>query len=78
MKKILTLFFSIGLLLGNLAISDSFAQTRRSDGRRSDVRRDDGRRSDDAFLNEEPATNSKLNIIVGSKRIWTNTPISSP
>lgn len=55
MKKILTLIFAIGLLLGNLAISDSFAQSRRGDGRSIDGRRDD------AYQNDDPAANSKLN-----------------
>ncbi|SEI82618.1 hypothetical protein SAMN05216327_104117 [Dyadobacter sp. SG02] len=58
MKRILTLIFALGLLLGGLATSDSFAQSRRTD-RRSDVRNDD-RRSDD-FQNDDAVTNSKLN-----------------
>ena len=51
MKRILTLLFALGLLLGGLATSDSFAQSRRSDGRRSD----------EAYQNDDPAANSKLN-----------------
>ncbi len=46
MKKILMLFFALGLLLGGLASSDSFGQSRRRD---------------DAFQSDDPATNSKLN-----------------
>jgi Spy/CpxP family protein refolding chaperone len=61
MKRFLTLFFAFGLLLGSLATTSSFAQSRRrDDGRRSDARRSDGRR-DDALQSDEPATNSKLN-----------------
>jgi len=45
MKKILMLFFSLGLLLGGLATSDSFGQSRRRD---------------EVYQNDDPA-NSKLN-----------------
>ena len=51
MKRILTLLFALGLLLGGLATSNSFAQSRRSDGRYGD----------DAYQNDDPAANSKLN-----------------
>jgi Spy/CpxP family protein refolding chaperone len=51
MKRILTLLFTLGLLLGGLATSNSFAQSRRGDGHRGD----------DAYQNEDPAANSKLN-----------------
>jgi hypothetical protein len=61
MKRILTLIFAIGLLLGGLATYDSFDQSRRNDGRRGDGRRGDGHRGDDAYQNDDPATNSKLN-----------------
>ena len=65
MKGILTLIFALGLLLGSLVTSNSFAQSsrggnRRGDDRRSDDRRTDVRRSDD-FENDEAVTNSKLN-----------------
>lgn len=46
MKKALTLLFALGLLLGSLAASSSFAQSRRGD---------------DTFQNDDPAANSKLN-----------------
>jgi hypothetical protein len=61
MKRILTLIFALGLLLGGLSTSDSFGQSRRTDSRRSDVREDDRRRDDDGFENDGPAANSKLN-----------------
>lgn len=75
MKKILTLIFALGLLLGSFATSSSFAQSRdrrgndrRVDDRRSNDRRSNDRRSDDAdarihggFQNDDPAVNSKLN-----------------
>ncbi|MGG7662335.1 hypothetical protein [Dyadobacter sp. BHUBP1] len=56
MKRILTLIFALGLLLGGFANSTSFAQSRRSDDRRSDVRHDD-----ESFQSDEPTTHSKLN-----------------
>jgi Spy/CpxP family protein refolding chaperone len=46
MKRFLTLFFAFGLLLGSLATTSSFAQSRRRD---------------DTLQSDEPATNSKLN-----------------
>lgn len=55
MKRILTLLFALGLLLGSFANSTSFAQSRRNDDRRSD-----DRSNDDGFRNDD-ATNSKLN-----------------
>lgn len=51
MKRILTLIFALGLLLGSLATSSSFAQSTRGDGRRGD----------DTYQNDDPAANSKLN-----------------
>ena len=51
MKRILTLLFALGLLLGGLSTSNSFGQSRRSDDRRDD----------DRFESDESATNSKLN-----------------
>ncbi|WP_426292673.1 hypothetical protein ACN9ML_24140 [Dyadobacter endophyticus] len=65
MKRILTLIFALGLLLGSLANSTSFAQSRRSDvrgdDRRGSDRRGSDRRSDDGFESGDPAVNSKLN-----------------
>lgn len=55
MKKILMLFFALGLLLGGFATSDSFGQSHRSDGRRSDGRRDE------AYQNDDTVAKSKLN-----------------
>jgi|GEM_PF-2069879 len=55
MKRILTLIFAFGLLLGSLVTSNSFAQNSRGGDRRTDVRR-----SDD-FQDDEAVTNSKLN-----------------
>ncbi len=49
MKRILTLIFALGLLFGSLATSSSFAQSRR------------GGHQEDAYQNDDPATNSKLN-----------------
>lgn len=62
MKRILTLIFALGLLLGSFVTSSSFAQNRRGDGRREDGKRwSEVRRDDDAFQNDETVTNSKLN-----------------
>ena len=64
MKRILTLIFALGLLLGSFTTSISFGQSRRGNGyeSRDDRRRSDGRRNDDdAFQNDDAAANSKLN-----------------
>lgn len=61
MKRILTLFFALGLLLGSFTTSISFGQSRRGNDRNSYERRDDSRRDDDAFQNDDAAANSKLN-----------------
>lgn len=61
MKRILTLIFALGLLLGSFTTSISFGQSRRGNDRNNYDRRDDGRRDDDAFQNDDAAANSKLN-----------------
>lgn len=58
MKRILTLFFALGLLLTAVGASDSFAQRRNGSDRQIDRRGTD--RDDDGFRNDD-ATNSKLN-----------------
>ncbi|OJV21246.1 MAG: hypothetical protein BGO21_10250 [Dyadobacter sp. 50-39] len=64
MKKILTLLFALGLLLGGLSTSDSFGQSRKRDRYQSNDRTSDrrgyDRRDDDIYQNDD-ASNSKLN-----------------
>lgn len=63
MKRILTLFFALGLLLTAVGASDSFAQRRNGSDRQIDRRGTDRRsddRDDDGFQNDD-ASNSKLN-----------------
>ena len=69
MKRILTVLFALGLLLGGLSTSDSFGQSRKKDSyqsndrsidRRGNDRRGDDRRDDDSYQNDD-ASNSKLN-----------------
>lgn len=55
------LLCTLTLLLGGLANSESFGQSRRNDGRRNDGRRSEVRRDEDSFESDEPAINSKLN-----------------